>query len=104
MSAFGWDLGPTYRSGYGVRRAPTVAPVVVYGTSWCAASQMVRRHLDRLGIPYRYVDLEYDPSAASQVAWLTGGYVSHPTVTVAGEVLVEPTLNELEWALARAGF
>ncbi|MDQ3879995.1 MAG: glutaredoxin family protein [Chloroflexota bacterium] len=65
---------------------------------------MVRRHLDRLGIPYRYVDLEYDPSAASQVAWLTGGYVSHPTVTVAGEVLVEPTLNELEWALARAGF
>jgi hypothetical protein len=34
------------------------APVVVYGTSWCAASQMVRRYLDRLGIPYVYRDLE----------------------------------------------
>src|SRR5437016_11453948 len=36
--------------------SPAAAPVVVYGTSWCAATQMIRRHLDRLGIPYRYVD------------------------------------------------
>src|SRR5687767_9015039 len=89
--------------GYGVRSAPVPAPVVVYGTRWCAASQMVRRHLDRLGIPYRFVDLETDSRAASQVAWLTGGYVSHPTVLVAGEVLVEPALAELNRSLARAG-
>jgi mycoredoxin len=85
-----------------VRRART-APVTVYGTRWCAASQMVRRHLDRLGVPYRYVDLEADPRAAAQVRWLTGGYVSHPTVNVAGEVLVEPSVTELDWALERAG-
>ena len=88
---------------FGVRIAPESAPVVVYGTRWCAASQMVRRYLDRMGIPYRYVDLEYSPGAAERVAWLTGGYVSHPTVSVAGEVLVEPTLDELDWALSRAG-
>ncbi len=88
---------------YGVTRAPVVAPVTVYGTSWCAASQMVRRHLERLGVPYRYVDLERDPSAAAQLRWLTGGYASHPTVDVAGEVLVEPTLAELDWALSRVG-
>src|SRR5690242_14853633 len=88
--------------GYGVRSAPRRAPVTVYGTGWCAASQMVRRHLDRLRVPYRYVDLEWDRDAASQVAWLTGGYVSHPTVSVGGEVLVEPTLRELEWSLMRA--
>jgi mycoredoxin len=79
------------------------AQVTVYGTRWCAMSQMVRRHLDRLGIPYRYVDLETDPEAAAQVRWLTGGYLSHPTVTVAGVVLVEPTIRELDWALERAG-
>jgi len=79
------------------------APVTVYGTRWCAMSQMVRRHLDRLGIPYRYIDLEADPAAASQVRWLTGGYLSHPTVVLGGEVLVEPTINELDWALERAG-
>lgn len=89
--------------GYGVRSAPAPAPVVVYGTRWCAASQMVRRQLDRLGIPYRFVDLDLDARAASQLAWLTGGYVSHPTVSVAGEVLVEPTMGELDRSLARAG-
>lgn len=60
------------------------------------------RH-DRLGVPYRYVDLELDPGAAPRLAWLTGGYVSHPTVSVAGQLLVEPTIGELETALARAG-
>jgi mycoredoxin len=64
---------------------------------------MVRRHLDRLGIPYRYVDLETDPEAAAEVRWLTGGYLSHPTVSIGGDVLVEPTLGELDWALERAG-
>jgi mycoredoxin len=64
---------------------------------------MVRRHLDRLGIPYRYVDLETDPEAAAEVRWLTGGYLSHPTVSIGGDVLVEPTLGELDWALEHAG-
>lgn len=88
---------------YGTRYAPAVAPVVVYGTRWCAASQLVRRYLDRLGIPYRYVDLEATPEAAAQLRWLTGGYASHPTVSVAGEILIEPSLSELEWALSRVG-
>ena len=90
---------PTRRSSW----STATAPVVVYGTAWCAASQMVRRHLQRLGVPYRYVDLEADPVAASQVAWLTGGYASHPTVSVGGSVLVEPSIPELDRTLARAG-
>jgi mycoredoxin len=64
---------------------------------------MVRRHLDRLGIPYEYVDLDQSPEAVTQLKWLTGGYASHPTVVVAGEVLVEPSLRELDWALSRVG-
>lgn len=88
---------------YGVRHAPAVAPVVVYGTGWCAATQTVRRHLDRLGVPYHYVDIERDPAAAARLKWMTGGYLSHPSVGVAGEVLVEPSLYELDWALSRAG-
>ena len=87
----------------GARQAPAAAPVTVYGTGWCAATQMVRRHLDRLGILYRYVDLETSPEAVARLKWLTGGYASHPTVNVAGEVLVEPTLEELDWALSRVG-
>ena len=88
-----------YRTAY----APRTVPIVVYGTGWCAATQMVRRTLDRLGIPYRYVDLDYDLSAAAQLRWVTGGTVSHPTVYIGGEWLVEPTMTELRWALQRAG-
>lgn len=90
--------------GYDIRQAPALATVTIYGTRWCAASQMVRRHLDRLAVPYRWVDLDQDPDAARQVAWLTGGYASHPTVSVGGELLVEPSLGELDGALARAGW
>ncbi len=50
------------------------APVVVYGTSWCAATQMVRRYLDRLGIPYVFRDMERDPVAAGPPAHPIGGY------------------------------
>jgi mycoredoxin len=64
---------------------------------------MVRRYLDRHRIPYIYRDMEYDLTAARQVSWWTGGSFSHPTVQIGGQVLVEPTLDELDWALSRVG-
>jgi mycoredoxin len=81
----------------------STAPVVVYGTSWCAHSQKVRRYLDRLGIPFEFRDMDYDPEATRRVQWWTGGYASHPTVQIGGQVLVEPSLNELDWALSQNG-
>ncbi len=81
----------------------STAPVVVYGTNWCAATQMVRRYLDRLGVPYVYRDMESDLAAARQVRWWTGGSLSHPTVQVGGQILVEPSLDELDWTLTEAG-
>lgn len=94
--------GSSY-SPYGRRLAPPRIPVVIYGTAWCAQSQRVRRYLDRLGVPYDYVDLEHDLGAVRQLRWLTGGTASHPTVYIGGEWLVEPTIGELEWALRRSG-
>ena len=44
-------------SPYGRHYAPADIPIVVYGTHWCAATQIVRRYLERMGLPYRYVDL-----------------------------------------------
>jgi mycoredoxin len=78
-------------------------PVTVYGTRWCAATQRVRRHLRRLGVPHQYVDLEQHPTSADRLRWLTGGYASHPTVVIGGEVLIEPSLPELEDALLAVG-
>ncbi len=79
------------------------ANVTVYGTQWCAGTQMVRRYLDRLGIPYTFRDMDADPLAANQVRWWTGGDASHPTLQIGGDILIEPTTNELEWSLSRNG-
>lgn len=97
MSAFG-TLSPYRRLS-----APPSVPVVVHGRRWCAVSQMVRRYLDRAGVPYRYVDLDLHTEAVSRLAWITGGRVHSPVVYVGGEVLVQPSIGELRWALSRAG-
>ncbi|MGE5139329.1 MAG: glutaredoxin family protein [Rudaea sp.] len=77
--------------------------VTVYGTEWCAMTQMVRRYLDRLAVPYEYRDIERDPAALSQVEWWSGGYASHPTVQIGGDILIEPTIDELNDALLENG-
>ena len=88
-------------SGGSNRGGQSAVPVTVYGTRWCAATQFVRRFLDRLNVPYTFRDMDHDPEAATQVRWWTGGYLSHPTVQVGGDILVEPTSNDLQTALAR---
>ena len=55
-----------------------LAPVTVYGTTWCAASQMVRRHLDRLGVPAEAV------SADSKQAAIIMNRMADPSTFSAG--------------------
>jgi mycoredoxin len=83
---------------------PVESEVVVYGTSWCGMTQMVRRYLDKLDIPYKYLDLDEDQDASKQLRWITGGYMHHPTVVINGQALIEPELDELEIMLTRNGF
>jgi mycoredoxin len=78
-------------------------PVVVFGTTWCAATQMVRRNLERLSIAYQFRDMDEDRDAEKQVRWWTGGYASHPTIQVGDDILVEPTNSELRDVLAERG-
>ncbi|HYT05012.1 MAG TPA: hypothetical protein VEM13_09065 [Gemmatimonadales bacterium] len=42
-------------------------------------------------------------SARPRPGLWNGGRASHPTVSVGGSILIEPTLDELEWALAQVG-
>lgn len=83
---------------------PVESEVVVYGTTWCGMTQMVRRYLDRLGLRYRYMDLDEDADAENQLRWVTGGYTNHPTVIIEGQVLIEPDIDELQSALTENGY
>lgn len=77
--------------------------IIVYGTLWCAATQRVRRYLDRQHLTYTFHNIDKDDGAANQVRWWTGGYASHPTLQIQGDILIEPTTEELEQMLARKG-
>ena len=90
------------RPAYSRRLAPSAVPIVVYGTRWCAQTQQVRRYLDQQGVPYTYLDLERDPGAGERLRWYISGFASHPTIYIGGKVLVQPSIGELEWALAVA--
>jgi mycoredoxin len=89
-------------SPFGVR--PRAPEVVVYGSRWCGITMMVRRHLDRAGIAYRFVDWDAYPEVRDRLEWLTGGRLASPTVTMGGQVLVQPSLRELDLALGRVGY
>lgn len=78
-------------------------PLTVYGRRWCGISQMIRRYLDRLGVPYEYVDMDENPDVESQLSWLTGGRVRSPTIRLGDQLLVQPSTRELAQALARHG-
>ena len=75
--------------------------VVVYGTRWCAATQYVRRFLDRNDVKHDFRDIDRDKEAADQVRWWTGGYLSHPTVKIISDILVELLSNEIQQSLEK---
>ncbi len=83
---------------------PVESEITVYGTTWCGMTQLVRRYLDRIGLRYKYLDLEENTDAADQLRWITGGYTSHPTVVIDGQVLIEPEIEELQVALTENGY
>ena len=60
------------------------APVVVYGNRWCGITQMIRRRLDRTGVPYEYVDLDANPDVQRRLRWMLGrGFRRRPPSSVA---------------------
>jgi glutaredoxin-like protein len=51
----------------------------MFGADWCRDCRRTKAQLDRLGVPYEYVDLEAEPTAAD-VAREISGRTSIPVV------------------------
>ena len=45
----------------------TDSAVKVYSTTWCAYCRMVREYLDKLGVPFKDIDIEQDPAAGQYI-------------------------------------
>ena len=79
-----------------------MAPLVtVFGAEWCEDTRRSLRHLRRLGIAYRYLNIDEDLDALDRAKALDGGERRTPVVDlgVGGLALVEPDNDTLTGAL-----
>jgi mycoredoxin len=71
----------------------------MYSTTWCGYCRRLKREMAEAGIAFREIDLDDDPSHDDRIIARTGGYRTVPTLEVKGELLVNPSLREVEAAL-----
>ena len=70
--------------------------IKMYATTWCGDCRLAKRWFDAHNIPYEFINIEEDESAAEVVVRLNGGMRSVPTIVFPdGSVLVEPSTREL---------
>lgn len=69
--------------------------IKVYGADWCEDTQQTLMDLQALGVPYEYINIDNDEKARAWVIEQNEGRMKTPTVQIAGEILVEPTMYEL---------
>lgn len=73
--------------------------ITVYGADWCEDTQRAMRHLRRLAVPYRYINIDEDLDALERAKALNSGRRRTPVIDMDGTTLVEPTNGTLTAAL-----
>ncbi len=77
--------------------------VKVYGADWCSMTTRTLAHLEQVGVPFDYIDVEQDEAASQWVKDQNDGKEKKPTVDLAGKVLTTPSNAQLDSALREAG-
>lgn len=75
--------------------------ITVYGADWCQDTRRSLRHLRRLGVVHRYVNIDEDLEALERAKALNSGMRRTPTIDLGagGSALVEPGNDTLTGAL-----
>jgi mycoredoxin len=69
----------------------------MYGTTWCGDCARSKRLLDRLKVPFSFINIDQDADAREYVVRVNRGNRSVPTIVFPdGSVLVEPSDQQLE--------
>ncbi len=81
-------------------------PIRMYARPDCEDSELARNRLRELGIPFIEINIDEDETAAQYVERLNRGFRSTPTIVFGDEAfyIVEPTVEQLDEALRRAGY
>jgi glutaredoxin len=75
--------------------------IIVYGADWCEDTRRSLRHLRRLGVPHRYLNIDEDLDALHRAKALNHGLRRTPVIDLGlgGSPLVEPDNDSLTAAL-----
>ena len=75
--------------------------ITVYGADWCEDTRRALRHLRRLHVPHRYLNVDENMEALERATALNGGKRRTPTIDLGmgGGPLVEPSNETLTGAL-----
>ena len=76
-----------------------MANIKVYGADWCSMTTRSISFLESAGVDFEYVDVEKNPEASAWVKKQNHGKEKKPTIDVDGQILSEPSNNELRDAL-----
>jgi glutaredoxin len=81
------------------------AGLTMYGADWCGDTRRSKALLERLSVPYDFIDVDEDAAASAWAAAQNGGTRRIPTITFAGgdAVLIEPSDAELTDLLTETG-
>ncbi|MDA0823578.1 MAG: glutaredoxin family protein [Proteobacteria bacterium] len=85
-------------------QAAADSPVVLYSAPNCGACELVRTQLNGRNIPYTEKDATSDTSVQSELAAITGGPLTVPTVTVGEKKFTGYNHSDLKSALTGAGY
>jgi mycoredoxin len=80
----------------------SMKPVTMYSTTWCGYCRRLKRQFEDAGIAYEEIDVD-EPQhrhLGDRIIEASGGYRVVPTVEVGDSLLVNPSLKEVEAALA----
>jgi glutaredoxin len=77
--------------------------ITVFGADWCEDTRRSLRHLRRLSVAHRYLNIDEDLAALERALALNGGVRRTPIIELRSRVLVEPSNDTLTDALIDDG-
>ncbi|MCV2488662.1 mycoredoxin [Geodermatophilus sp. YIM 151500] len=78
------------------------ASVTMYTTTWCGYCVRLKRLMQREGIGFTEVDIEFDANAADLVMRANGGNRTVPTLLFPdGSALTNPSIDQIKSQLAQ---
>jgi glutaredoxin 3 len=61
--------------------------IIVYGAPWCAFCHTAMQYFDKLGVKYKYIDVDKDP-AAGMAAVEKSGQRGIPVIDLDGDIII----------------